>query len=86
MYTVEKTADGMTAAWSHDGLDPALWRGGDLTAPAYGQEQLLYALNEGQEEALELAREKCGFRPRADAARTRAGERGRQRMDGCARG
>ena len=43
VYTVEKTADGMTAAWSHDGLDPALWRGGDLTAPAYGQEQLLYA-------------------------------------------
>ena len=57
VYTVEKTADGMTAAWSHDGLDPALWRGGDLTAPAYGQEQLLCALNEGKEEALELARE-----------------------------
>lgn len=57
VYTVEKTADGMTAAWSHDGLDPALWRGGDLSAPAYGQEQLLCALNEGKEEALELARE-----------------------------
>lgn len=59
VYTVEKTADGMTAAWSHDGLDPALWRGGDLTAPAYGQEQLLYALNEGKEEALALAGEKA---------------------------
>lgn len=57
VYTVEKTADGMTAAWSHDGLDPALWRGGDLSASAYGQEQLLCALNEGKEEALELARE-----------------------------
>ena len=33
VYTVEKTADGRTAAWSHDGLDPALWRGEDLTAP-----------------------------------------------------
>ena len=63
VYTVEKTADGMTAAWSHDGLDPALWRGGDLTAPAYGQEQLLYALNEGQEEALELARENAASGP-----------------------
>lgn len=63
VYTVEKTADGMTAAWSHDGLDPALWRGGDLTAPAYGQEQLLYALNEGQEEALALARESAASGP-----------------------
>ena len=63
MYTVEKTADGMTAAWNHDGLDPALWRGGDLTAPAYGQEQLLYALNEGQEEALALARENAASGP-----------------------
>ena len=63
VYTVEKTADGMTAAWSHDGLDPALWRGGDLTAPAYGQEQLLYALNEGQEEALALARENAASGP-----------------------
>ena len=63
VYTVEKTADGMTAAWSHDGLDPALWRGGDLTAPAYGQEQLLCALNEGQEEALALARESAASGP-----------------------
>lgn len=63
VYTVEKTADGMTAAWNHDGLDPALWRGGDLTAPAYGQEQLLYALNEGQEEALALARENAASGP-----------------------
>ena len=63
VYTVEKTADGRTAAWSHDGLDPALWRGGDLTAPAYGQEQLLYALNEGQEEALALARESAASGP-----------------------
>lgn len=63
VYTVEKTADGRTAAWSHDGLDPALWRGEDLTAPAYGQEQLLYALNEGQEEALALARESAAFGP-----------------------
>ena len=63
VYTVEKTADGMTAAWSHDGLDPALWRGGDLTAPAYGQEQLFYALNEGKEEALELAGEKAAPTP-----------------------
>lgn len=55
VYTVEKTADGMTAAWSHDGLDPALWRGGDLTAPAYGQEQLLYALKDGWAEAQESA-------------------------------
>lgn len=63
VYTVEKTADGRTAAWSHDGLDPALWRGEDLTAPAYGQEQLLYALNEGQEEALALARESAASGP-----------------------
>ena len=63
VYTVEKTADGMTAAWSHDGLDPALWRGGDLSAPAYGQEQLFYALNEGKEEALELAGEKVAPTP-----------------------
>ena len=63
VYTVEKTADGMAAAWSHDGLDPALWRGEDLTAPAYGQEQLLYALNEGQEEALALARESAASGP-----------------------
>lgn len=63
VYTVVKTADGMTAAWSHDGLDPALWRGGDLTAPAYGQEQLFYALNEGKEEALELAGEKAAPTP-----------------------
>ena len=54
VYTVEKAQSGMTVSWSHDGLDPALWRGGDLTAPAYGQEQLLYALNEGWEEALAL--------------------------------
>ena len=59
-YTVEKVQSGMTTLWSHDGLDPALWRGGDLTAPAYGQKQLLYALNEGWEEALELARENPG--------------------------
>ena len=63
VYTVEKTADGMTAAWSHDGLDPALWRGGDLTAPAYGQEQLLYALKDGWAEALELARENAASGP-----------------------
>ena len=63
VYTVVKTADGMTAAWSHDGLDPVLWRGGDLTAPAYGQEQLLCALNEGQEEALALARESAASGP-----------------------
>lgn len=63
VYTVEKTADGRTAAWSHDGLDPALWRGEVLTAPAYGQEQLLYALNEGQEEALALARESAASGP-----------------------
>ena len=63
VYTVEKTADGRTAAWSHDGLDPALWRGEDLTAPAYGQEQLLCALNEGQEEALALARESAASGP-----------------------
>ena len=59
-YTVEKAQGGMTASWSHDGLDPALWRGEDLTAPAYGQEQLLYALKDGREEALELARENPG--------------------------
>ena len=63
VYTVEKTADGMTAAWSHDGLDPALWRGGDLTAPAYGQEQLLYALKDGWAEALELAQESAASGP-----------------------
>ena len=63
VYTVEKTADGMTAAWSHDGLDPALWRGGDLTAPAYGQEQLLYALKDGWAEALALARENAASGP-----------------------
>ena len=63
VYMVEKAQDGMTAAWSHDGLDPALWRGGDLTAPAYGQEQLLYALNEGWEEALALARESAASGP-----------------------
>ena len=57
VYTVEKTQDGLAAAWSHDGLDPALWRGGDLTAPAYGQEQLYRALHEGREEAERLARE-----------------------------
>ncbi len=63
VYMVEKAQDGMTVSWSHDGLDPALWRGGDLTAPAYGQEQLLYALNEGWEEALALARESAASGP-----------------------
>lgn len=63
VYTVKKTADGMTAAWSHDGLDPALWRGGDLTVPAYGQEQLLYVLKDGWAEALELARESAASGP-----------------------
>lgn len=63
VYMVEKAQDGMTVSWSHDGLDPVLWRGGDLTAPAYGQEQLLCALNEGQEEALALARESAASGP-----------------------
>lgn len=68
VYTVEKTQDGLAAAWSHDGLDPALWRGGDLTAPAYGQEQLYRALHEGREEAERLARESAAAQPAATPA------------------
>ncbi len=42
------------AGWTHDGVDPALWKGGDLDAPVWGQPQMLKALTdkEGAEAAV----------------------------------
>ena len=66
-----------------DGLDPALWRGGDLSAPAT-DEQLLCALNEEGGGAGACPRNATPT-PAQTPPRTRAGGRRCQRVDGCAR-
>lgn len=54
VYTVEKAADGLQASWSNDGVDPAAYADGSLSAPVWGQEQLRKYLHEGHEEALAI--------------------------------
>lgn len=47
VYTV-RFQDGQSAAsWSHDDADPALWEGGDFSAPIWGPPQLAAYLAEG---------------------------------------
>lgn len=36
-------------SWTHDNVDPALWQEGELTAPVWGQPQMLYALKNRDE-------------------------------------
>lgn len=36
--------------WSHDDVDPAIWQDGDLSAPVWGQKQILKRLQMTQEE------------------------------------
>lgn len=57
VYTVEKQNGSITAAWSHDDVDPALWADGTLNRVAWGQEQLLYALGEGSRDAFTINQE-----------------------------
>lgn len=40
VYTVRFQGDETVAAWSHDGVDPALWQDGDFAAPIWGPPQL----------------------------------------------
>ncbi len=45
------------ASWTHDDVDPALWKDGNLNAPVWGQPQMLKALTdkEGAEDAVKQA-------------------------------
>ena len=54
-YAVSLAQNKLTTDWTHDGWDASAWADDDLTAPAYGQAQLLYALHDGKDEALLLA-------------------------------
>lgn len=40
VYTVRFQGDETVAAWSHDGVDPALWQDGGFDAPVWGPPQL----------------------------------------------
>ena len=55
VYTVEKYGDTVTASWTHDGVDPAEWKDGDLFAPAWGQPQLVKALDAERVEAYKIS-------------------------------
>ena len=47
-YAVILAPEGPTARWTHDDVDPSLWRSGDLHSPAWGEPQLApYLLLDG---------------------------------------
>lgn len=60
VYTVAKAADGLTASWSFDSVDPATYADGSLTAAVWGQEQLRKALHEGKDELRQLGQQSRG--------------------------
>lgn len=54
VYTVTRENGFISASWSHDDVDPALWQSGGLNTVAWGQHQLLYARGEGAREAMAI--------------------------------
>jgi hypothetical protein len=43
-YTVVVTDGGAAASWTHDDVDPAVWKNGGLSSPVWGQPQIAEAL------------------------------------------
>ena len=56
-YSVTARNGALTASWSHDDVDPALWQDGSFNETAWGGPQLRRALAEGREEAVRLSNE-----------------------------
>lgn len=57
-YTVEKMSGFITASWTHDPVDSAVYSDGSLNRVAWGQQQLLYARSkEGAPEAFAITSE-----------------------------
>lgn len=53
-YTVVKQNQSVTASWTHDDVDPALYADGSLNRIAWGHEQLLHAITDGSREAMAI--------------------------------
>lgn len=56
-YTVEKANGAITASWTHDDVDPAVWADGELNRTAWGHPQLLHAITDQAREAMAITQE-----------------------------
>lgn len=50
-YTVTRSGERVTASWTHDAADPALYLDGSLDAPVWGQTQLEAAVHDKKQDA-----------------------------------